>query len=157
MTELKRQILDKGDRDNTTAALQACLYDLIDLALQGKQAHWNLVGSRFRSVHLQLDEIIASVRAASDDVAERIATLGVAADGRATPVGSTSRLEGGVSGLQTVESTVKYYADRLATAISGLRVAIETLAEVDPISEDLLVGISAGLEKHLWMLQTQEV
>ena len=34
------------------------MVDLIELYLQGKQAHWNLVGTNFRDLHLQLDEII---------------------------------------------------------------------------------------------------
>ena len=36
--------------------LQKVLVDLIELHLQGKQAHWNLVGTNFRDLHLQLDE-----------------------------------------------------------------------------------------------------
>ena len=58
------------------AALQQALVDLTDLSLQGKQAHWNIEGPGFRSLHLHLDEIIDEVRLAADDVAERIkATL----------------------------------------------------------------------------------
>jgi starvation-inducible DNA-binding protein len=36
-------------------ALQGALVDLVDLSLLGKQVHWNIIGPRFRSIHLQLD------------------------------------------------------------------------------------------------------
>jgi starvation-inducible DNA-binding protein len=42
--------------------LQSVLVDLIALHLQGKQAHWNIVGPNFRDLHLQLDEIVGDVR-----------------------------------------------------------------------------------------------
>jgi hypothetical protein len=42
------------------ASLQAVLVDLIELHLQAKQAHWNVVGRNFRDLHLQLDEIADS-------------------------------------------------------------------------------------------------
>lgn len=32
--------------------LQRVLVDLIELHLQGKQAHWNLIGTNFRDLHL---------------------------------------------------------------------------------------------------------
>ncbi len=38
----------------TAEALQATLAELIELAAQGKQAHWTVVGPQFRSVHLHL-------------------------------------------------------------------------------------------------------
>ena len=38
--------------------LQLVLADLIELHLQGKQAHWNIVGANFRDLHLLLDEIV---------------------------------------------------------------------------------------------------
>ncbi|GAP53821.1 ferritin, Dps family protein [Arthrobacter sp. Hiyo6] len=41
-----------------TNNLQAVLADLIELHVQGKQAHWNIVGTNFRDLHLQLDEIV---------------------------------------------------------------------------------------------------
>lgn len=157
MKELKRHILKDKKRDETVSNLQSCLYDLIDLALQGKQAHWNIVGSQFRSVHLQLDEIIATTRDGSDEVAERIATLGIASDGSPKGVADNSRLEPYPTGLQSVEATVTAYSDRLAKTIDGLRESISVLGEIDPVSEDLLIGLSGQLEKHLWMMQAQEV
>jgi len=157
MLKLRREILNGEQRDKTASALQACLYDLIDLALKGKQAHWNVVGAQFRSVHLQLDDVIASAREASDEVAERIVTLGVSPDGRASVTGEKSRLGKLPGGLQTVDAAVTNYSDILASTIGNLRTGIEAVSKHDPISEDLLIGISGKLEKHLWMLQAQEV
>merc|ERR1711974_86939 len=114
-----------GDKKTKVGdALQGCLTDLIDLALQGKQAHWNILGARFRSVHLQLDEIIAIAREGSDKVAERLATLSIPTDGRAKTVAQNSRLESGLADFQSVEDTVTYYADRMASTVFGLRKAI---------------------------------
>lgn len=93
MSTGRRTILEAADRDATVAALQTNLVDLIDLALQGKQAHWNLAGPHFRSVHLQLDEIIDAARLGSDEVAERMATLGSAPDGRIGAVEEGTRLD----------------------------------------------------------------
>jgi len=50
--------------------LQAVLVDLLELSIQGKQAHWNVVGKNFRDTHLQLDEIIDAAREFSDTIAE---------------------------------------------------------------------------------------
>lgn len=69
-------------------ALQETLVDLVGPSLMAKQAHWNIVGPRFRSIHLQLDEVVATARSCSDTVAERAAALGVPPDGRPETVGS---------------------------------------------------------------------
>ncbi|KRE53271.1 hypothetical protein ASG92_06980 [Arthrobacter sp. Soil736] len=49
--------------------LQRVLTDLIELHVQGKQAHWNLVGTNFRDLHLQLDEqTVKTLRDVHDEV-----------------------------------------------------------------------------------------
>ena len=58
-----------------TANSQRVLVDLIELHLQGKQAHWNVVGRNFRDTHRILDEIIEAAREFSDTVAERMRAL----------------------------------------------------------------------------------
>ena len=45
-------------REEVGNTLQAALVELIDLSLIGKQLHWNIVGPRFRSLHLELDELV---------------------------------------------------------------------------------------------------
>ncbi|MGO3320843.1 MAG: Dps family protein, partial [Microbacterium gubbeenense] len=52
------------------------LVDLIELSLQGKQAHWNVVGPNFIGVHEMLDPEVEAIRANGNAVAERIAALG---------------------------------------------------------------------------------
>lgn len=153
----QREILSAEKSDTTTSALQQCLTTLIDLALQLKQAHWNVVGDRFLSFHVQLDDIIASARAGSDEVAERIAALGVAADGRPDSVAEQSMLDAFPAGRHDVDDTVTLVADRLKSTVDCLRSSISQVGDVDPISEDLLIGICGGLEKHLWMVQSQEI
>src|ERR1700756_269104 len=77
--------------DSLTQDLQKILVDLIELHLQGKQAHWNLVGTNFRDLHLQLDDIVDSAREASDTIAERMRALDAVPDGRSeTVVASTT-------------------------------------------------------------------
>lgn len=151
-----RSILENEVATSATNLLQGNLTTLIDLALVLKQAHWNIIGKNFRSVHLQLDEIIAGVRDASDEVAERIATLGIAADGRAKTVAAESVLNEYADTFLNVEHTLNSVGDALATTIEQLRKSISKLGELDPVSEDMLIGISGGLEKHLWMIQAQE-
>jgi hypothetical protein len=74
--------LDTDELQLVNDNLQDVLLVLSDLALLGKQAHWNLVGPRFRELHLQLDELVAAWREQSDDVAERIVALGGYPTGR---------------------------------------------------------------------------
>ncbi len=157
MSEFKRNLLTGDEQAKVVPLLQRNLVDLVDLSLQLKQAHWNVVGPNFRSVHLQLDEILESVRVASDDIAERVVTVGHAADGRSATVSSKSRLEAYPEGFRNVRATISTVADRITTATEGLRASMKVLGELDTVSEDLLIGIAAGMEKHLWMLQAQEI
>src|SRR6266508_2431516 len=74
----------------TGESLQAALVDLIDLSLTAKQAHWNLLGRNFRSIHQQLDEVVDTARNWTDIFAERAVAIGVTPDGRASTVAGSS-------------------------------------------------------------------
>lgn len=152
----KRSILTGEPKQKVADALQNVLADLVDLSLQLKQAHWNVRGEHFRPLHLQLDEIVETTRAASDDVAERLATLGVAPDGRLATVSKTTSLEAYPPEFIGWQQTVTLVADRLMTAIKGVRKSMDIAGEHDPVTEDLLIEVSSELEKHLWMVQAQE-
>lgn len=66
---------------------------LIPPCSPAKQAHWSVVGPRFRSIHLALDEVVTDARAFTDEVAERATAVGVSPDGRSTTVVKDSALD----------------------------------------------------------------
>jgi len=129
--------------------------DLVDLSLVAKQSHWNLVGKGFRSLRLQLDEVVDAVRLFSDDVAERAVTIGVAPDGRAATVARDSAIVEHPAGWVQDTDVVDYFVKALTTVIGRLREGIAETGDADVVSQDLLIGMTAALEKHLWMFQAE--
>ncbi|OUD00344.1 Dps family protein [Streptomyces swartbergensis] len=147
--------LSDASLKTVSEALQGALVDLVDLALVAKQIHWNVVGPRFRSVHLQLDEVVDIARKYSDTVAERAAALGIPPDGRAATVAVGSGIgvtpEGWVDDMTAVRTLV----EALGAVIARMRERVEATGEPDPVSQDIFIGITADLEKHHWMFQAE--
>ena len=138
-------------------ALQQSLVDLVDVSLVAKQVHWNVTGPRFRALHLQLDEIVEVARDAADAVAERAVILGVVPDGRALTVAAISQIlagrpDGMPGGPVADNRAIEIVHGILTQAIEGLAEAIDVTGRTDPVTQDLLIGVSAGLEKHRWTL-----
>ncbi len=153
MTMTAHPVTPTGGR--TTEILQAALVELIDLSLQGKQAHWAVSGPMFKSVHEQLDTIVDDLRTAYDDVAERMAALEVAPDGRLATVIAGTPVDPMPAGWQPDLDVVERMLRRLQALSIRLGGWIEELGELDPVSQDLLIGLRHGLDKHAWMLRMQ--
>ncbi|MEU9988341.1 DNA starvation/stationary phase protection protein [Streptomyces sp. NPDC007971] len=147
--------LPDDDLKIVSEALQGALLDLVDLSLVAKQIHWNVVGPRFRSIHLQLDEVVASARTHSDTVAERASALGVPPDGRAATVASGSGIGNTPAGWIKDTDAVRTMVDALGAVIGGMRERVNATGEADPVSQDIFIGITADLEKHHWMFQAE--
>ncbi|MCL6731459.1 Dps family protein [Streptomyces neyagawaensis] len=147
--------LSEADLKTVSEALQGALVDLVDLSLVAKQIHWNVVGPRFRTVHLQLDEVVDTARLHSDTVAERAATLGVSPDGRAATVAGTSGIGKVPDGWVKDTDAVGTLVEALGAVITRMRTRVESTAEADPVSQDIFIGITADLEKHHWMFQAE--
>ena len=138
-----------------TAELQPTLVELIDLTLAAKQAHWNVTGPLFRPLHLEFDEIHEAAREWADDVAERLEAVGAAADGRVASVASGSGLPAMPDGKLEGAAAARLIADRIGQISERLSGRIRRLAEVDALSQDVLIEVGRGLEKQLWMLREQ--
>ncbi|MCD4550215.1 MULTISPECIES: Dps family protein [unclassified Schaalia] len=134
-------------------ALQQALVDLTDLSLLGKQAHWNIIGSHFRSLHLALDEIVDEVRNAADEVAERMAALDEAPDARAATVAQQSGLKQFEAGKLQVADVYAQFEELLMGVSDRIKATLDAVDEEDHLSADLLIGIASGLEKQAWMLR----
>ena len=133
--------------------LQHCVRDTIDLSLNLKQLHWNVQGPHFKPVHEFLDEIIDHARDASDEIAERIVTLGTPAIGQRGSLG-----EPGIPNTQDQfikdQAVLQQAEGMLQSTITQLRNAQEALGDLDAVSEDMIIGILADLEKDHWMIRS---
>ncbi|MFV5997254.1 Dps family protein [Streptomyces sp. NPDC056231] len=154
MTIINSPLPDR-EREIAGRALQATLVDLLHLSLVAKQAHGNLYGPRFRSIHLQLDEVVTSARLYADTVAERAAATGVSPDGRAATIAGTSGVPAFPSGWTKDVDTVEALVRTFSAVVERVRGGIEETGPADAVTQDLLIGLTADLEKQSWMFQAE--
>ncbi|HEY4458939.1 MAG TPA: ferritin-like domain-containing protein, partial [Pseudonocardiaceae bacterium] len=96
-----------------------------------------------------------TARTASDDVAERAVTLGNAPDGRALTIAKESPLADVPAGQVKDTDALAHIVAVLTTVIDRIHERIGRL-DGDLVTQDLLIGIVAGLEKQRWMLRAQQ-
>ncbi len=143
------------EREGVGEELQATLHELIDLSLIGKQLHWAVVGPLFRSLHLQLDELVDTWRELSDTVAERAVALGFVPDGQAKAVAAGSQLAAVSPTALGDHLVVRELTHRIAEVSEQVRDRMNRLGDADLASQDVLIEVVRELEKQQWMLRAQ--
>jgi starvation-inducible DNA-binding protein len=143
------------EREGVGRELQTVLVELVDLSLIGKQLHWAVSGPHFRSLHLQLDELVDSWRELADTVAERAVALGFVPDGQAQAVAAASQLAPVPQGPIEDHVVVREITRRLADVSERVRSRLETIGEADLASQDVLIEVARELEQQQWMLRVQ--
>lgn len=153
----RRENAEKGFTASVslTENLQRVHVDLVELHLQGKQAHWNVVGKNFRDLHRQLDEIVEEVREFSDTVAERLRALHAVPDGRSDTVAATTTLPEYPNGEIDTAATVDLITQRLEAAVATMREVHDEVDDEDPASADVLHAIILRLEQFAWMVSAE--
>ncbi|GAA3660095.1 DNA starvation/stationary phase protection protein [Nocardioides ginsengisoli] len=141
--------------EQLAANLQQVLVDLNDLALQGKQAHWNAVGANFRDLHLQLDEIVAAARTFTDDVAERMRALYVVPDGTSARTAAQSSLPAFPRGEVDTGEAIDAIVASLYAVTGTVRRVHDEVDAADPTSADLLHTILERLEQLAWLTDAE--
>ncbi len=138
--------------------LNQTLADVSDLYSQTKQAHWNVRGPYFFTLHKLFDEVADMVEEPIDDIAERIVQLGGFARGTVRMAAKGSGLSEFEVSEKTVESDPLAFAKALAAqyAVSAKSVRARTdeaAAAGDADTADLLTGVSRALDKSLWFIE----
>ena len=146
--------LGRQARLSLARLLNQRLADMIDLFNQTKHAHWNVKGPEFMQLHELFDGVAERVEEGCDLLAERVVTLGVAAEGTTRQSAAASTIGeydlAAVDGLDHVHALASQVA-KLAASIRG---AIQQSAELgDPTTADLFTEISRSLDKDLWFLE----
>lgn len=135
--------------------LQKVLVDLIELHLQAKQAHWNVIGTNFRDLHLQLDSIVDIAREASDTIAERMRAIDAVPDGRSDTLVATTTVPAVPAGEHSTTETVELITNRIYAVVDTIRTVHDGVDAADPSTADLLHAIVHDLEKGAWLLKSE--
>ena len=131
------------------------LADAIDLKFQAKQAHWNVKGMSFISLHELFDRVSTEIETHIDTIAERVTTLGGTALGTVRVAAQKSTLSD--YPLEIIDGAD--HVDALSNALSdfGKKVRAnidDTDALVDKDTADLFTGISREIDKQLWFVES---
>ena len=146
-----------AQREKNHQVLQPILTDLISLGTLVKQLHWNVVGPRFRPIHLHLDEIHGFVGESTDSVAERLSATGHSPDGRLRATAKETELEDPPEGFVKDNEVLLLASHALNRTAELIRIRMLEIENEDTATADLLHQIVLELEKHHWMLQAQRV
>lgn len=142
-----------ADGERLATLLQDRLNALNDLALTLKHVHWNVVGPHFIAVHEMIDPHVLEVRDMVDETAERIATLGV------EPLGTPGAIVDGRTwadyslGRATTTEHLKALDEVYVGLLDDHRKAQATSGDLDPVTEDMLIGQIKALELFHWFVR----
>ena len=153
MSEFTIPGLSEEQSSRIRVLLQIQLSTYNDLHLTLKHVHWNVVGPNFIGVHEMIDPQVELVRGYADEVAERIAALG------GSPKGTPGAIEndrtwddyslGRAGVLQHLAALDKVYDG----VIADNRKAIQSLDDLDLVTQDLIIGETGELEKFQWFVR----
>jgi len=141
-------------RTGAVELLNQQLADALDLALQAKQAHWNVKGPSFIALHELFDELVDAVLEHADELAERAVELGGTAVGTARTTAKKSRLSEYPLEIPSGREHVTALSRAIATFGASARAGIDAATELgDADTADLFTEISRSVDKLLWKVE----
>jgi starvation-inducible DNA-binding protein len=149
-----RNDLNDNAKKTSTGVLQGCLTDGIDLYNATRQAHWNVKGPSFGSLHLLFETFYTTLATDIDEVAERLVQLGGTAKGTSQSVAAGTRLPAYPVELTAGMDHVRALLERYGAVAKALREGIDATDEAgDADTADLLTAVSRNIDKAVWMLE----
>jgi starvation-inducible DNA-binding protein len=149
--------LSEQVRGQSIQLLQGRLAEAIDVMLQTKQAHWNVKGDNFFSLHKLFDEVNSHSREWVDLMAERIIQLGGVAEGTRQAIEGRSKLAAYPLDIFQSSEHVEALSSCLAAFGDGIRKAIQQSEEFnDPATSDIFTEISRDVDQYVWMIEAHQ-
>lgn len=149
----RRTDLNEQIRQNVTSLLAKRVADGIDLMQQAKQAHWNVKGLYFTSLHKFFDELHEEVETSVDLMAERIMQLGGSVYGTYSFVAENSSLPPYPAEFEVEDSHINAILNSLETFGKSMREAIRLSVKWDDaVTADICTQIARAVDKNLWIL-----
>ena len=157
--EIEKMYKTKNDmtpsrRFELNALMNLRLASVIDLQMQMKQAHWNVRGPHFMSLHELFDKVHRTIESYVDIIAERIVQLGGIAEGTVRISAIRTELEQYPVSIANGCDHVEAVAQALATFGHQARATINEASELeDADTADLFTEISRGIDQCLWFIE----
>jgi starvation-inducible DNA-binding protein len=146
--------LPEATRKELITLLNVELASAQHLALQAKQAHWNVKGPGFLQLHELFDRVYAAAVDWVDTIAERAVQLGGVAEGSLELIVKRSKLPAYGLELSAGREHVDAIANALALFAKSVRAAIDAAAKAgDADTADLFTEVSRGTDKMLWLVE----
>ena len=146
--------IEQSARIQIAAGLSRVLADTYTLYLKTHNYHWNVVGPRFRELHLMFEEQYTELAVAVDDIAERIRTLGAIAPGSYAEFSRLSSISE-ASGELAAEAMVQDLVEANETLVRTIREVLPLASDADDESTaSLLADRMVVHEKTAWMLRS---
>lgn len=142
-----------GTRTKLTKLLGQRLADALDLESQCKQAHWNVRGPSFYSMHLLFDKIAEDAEDYVDLIAERMAQLGGQPHGTIRAAAKTTSLPEYPLDASDGMDHIEALSTALAAFGNKVREDIGTTDPLDKGTSDMFTEISRGTDSWLWMVE----
>lgn len=150
-----RNTLPEKVRMQIVVLLNTHLAAAIDLHAQMKQAHWNVRGPAFISVHKLFDAVSEEVENFSDMIAERTGGLGGTAQGTVQIAATQSFLIPYDLGIGDEKQHIFAVAGALAAFGQSVHSAIKMADDLgDVTTADLFTEISRGVDQQLWFVES---
>ncbi len=137
----------------SVAALQNTLTELQALQLQTKQAHWNVSGTLFYTLHELLQEHYEGISKYADDTAERMLSVGASSDGRAITIVASSRLPEIPAGFIDDAQVIQFFIYQYETVGQRIFQRIGDVEKADPTTANQLQEVEAAIEKYQWQMR----
>ena len=147
--------LTDKQRKGAAGILSTVLADEYLLLVKTKNYHWNVTGPHFRDLHKLFDEQYEALSEVTDEVAERIRSIGEMTPATMTEWLKLSRLKETPGKHPAYMKMVEDLLHDHETLIGHLRKDLDTCADDfhDMGDSDYLTGLMEKHEKMAWMLR----
>lgn len=146
--------LNSEVRNKIINILNQTLADVTDLAANLKQAHWNIKGQGFISLHEMFDKLAKDTNAQIDIIAERITSLGGTALGTVRQAAKTSRLNEYPLNIFSDDTILEKLAQNHSELGKFSRDNIKITEGLgDMVTSDLYIELTSLLDKNLWFIE----
>ncbi len=146
-------LTQEADREKITKVMQQMTVDLLSLFNQYKEAHWNVNGPLYLSLHDYYQEQADYYRAQADIFAERALQLGFSIDGRYSTISKTTNVPDFPAGFVTDNESLKLLIDRVTILQKEVYNYIKETNDADPVTSNKLQDLAYNVDKNIWKLR----